>query len=114
MRERERGGVVNAVLPGGTVVRVRVTEEAGDGIRSVGRLDQLDLEGALAEVVEVAALVRTKIESALPTKATVEFGVRFSAKTGKLSALVFEGKADASLTVILEWGGSSHTESSHA
>lgn len=98
----ERGHVVDAVLPGGTTILVRVAEEAGGGIGSVGLRD-LNLVDALAEVCEVASLVRAKIEPALPTRATVEFGVGFTVKAGKLAALVFDGKADASLIVTLEW-----------
>jgi Trypsin-co-occurring domain 1 len=108
---REGGEVVDVVLPGGTVVLVRVVENTGDGIGNVGLRD-LNLAEALAEICEVASLVRDKIEPALPSRATVKFGVSFTAKSGKLAALVFEGKADASLTVSLEWERASHGEHS--
>jgi len=95
--------VVDAVLPGGTTVRVRVAEEPAGGIGSVGVAGKLHLEEALAQIGEVASLVREKLEPLRPSKATVEFGVSFSASSGKLTSLVFEGKGDASLTVTLEW-----------
>ena len=94
--------IVDAVLPGGAVVRVRVADEVG-GLGSVGRDEKADLKEALAPVGEVAALVRDQLESLTATRATVEFGVSFSAQSGKLTALVFEGKGEASLTVTLEW-----------
>jgi len=90
--------VVDAVLPGGTTVRVRVAEEPGGGIGSVGLPDTLHLQEALAEIGEVASLVREKLEPVMPSKATVEFGVSFSATSGKLTSLIFEGKGEASLT----------------
>jgi Trypsin-co-occurring domain 1 len=93
---------VEAVLPGGGVIRVRVAEEAG-GMGSVGLGEKLHIEDALAQLGEVASLVRQKLDPAMPTKATVEFGVSFSVQSGKLTSLVFEGKGDASLTVSLEW-----------
>lgn len=96
-------GVVDAVLPGGTTARVRVAEGLGGGIGSVGLADTLHLEEAMAQIGEVASLVRDKLEPVMPTKATVEFGVSFSASSGKLTSLIFEGKGQASLTVTLEW-----------
>jgi hypothetical protein len=65
--------------------------------------EKLHLEDALAQIGEVASLVRQSLDPAMPTKATVEFGVSFSLQSGKLTSLVFEGKGDASLTVSLEW-----------
>jgi hypothetical protein len=94
---------IDAVLPGGTVVRVRLAEDGGDGIGSVGLAEKLHLDEALAAIGDVAALVRDKLDAAVPTKATVEFGVSFAVQGGKLTALVFDGKADASLTITLEW-----------
>lgn len=100
--EEERAAV-DAELPSGAPVRVRVTEGAGDGMASVGLVDAAALEVALATIGEAAALLRQKLEQIAPTKSVVEFGVSFEAKGGKLVALLFEGKAQASLTVTLEW-----------
>jgi len=35
---------------------------------------------------------------------TVELGIQLAIKNGKLTGLIVEGKADASLKVTLEWG----------
>lgn len=94
---------MDAELPSGAPVRVRVAEGPGDGIGSVGLVDAAALEEALATIGEAAALLRQKLEQIGPTKATVEFGVSFEGKGGKLVALLFEGKGQASLTVTLEW-----------
>jgi hypothetical protein len=95
-------GAVHATLPSGQAVEVRV-EQAGDGLGSVGRDRRFDLREALAPVGEVAALVRERLEPLKPAKTTVEFGVSFSVGSGGLTALVFEGKGEASLSVTLEW-----------
>jgi hypothetical protein len=95
-------GVVDVQL-GDRPVRVRVVETAGDEMASVGLLDKLDLQQALDTVGEAAALVYDKLEHLTPTKASVEFGISFTVQAGKLTALLFDGKADASLTVSLEW-----------
>jgi hypothetical protein len=98
----EGGGAVEALLPNGGKVHVRVAEKTG-GIASVGRHGPSDLRAALEPVTEVAELVRERLESLTATRATVQFGVSFSAQSGKLTALVFEGSGQASLTVTLEW-----------
>ncbi|MGH2839722.1 MAG: CU044_2847 family protein, partial [Solirubrobacteraceae bacterium] len=54
-------------------------------------------------VGEAAGLVYERLAHLTPTKASVEFGVSFSVQGGKLTALLFDGKADASLTIGLEW-----------
>lgn len=104
---------VEVTLSGGASVRVRLADDGADGISSAGREAKLDLEKALAQVGEVAAIVRRKLEPLAPTKATVEFGVSFSVQSGRLTSVVFEGRGDASLTVSLEWqreaGGSGMT-----
>jgi len=92
------------VLPGGASVQVRLADDAAvGGFGSVGLGDKLDLDEALAQIGEVAALVRHKLVPLAPTKAKVEFGVSFTVQSGKLTALVFDGKGTASLTVSLEW-----------
>ena len=94
---------VEAELPGGGVIRVRVAGEAADGIGSVGLGEKLRIDDALAQIGEVASLLRRKLDPSMPTRATVEFGVSFSAEGGKLTSLLFESRGEASLTVTLEW-----------
>lgn len=102
-RQHDKQRRVDAVLPGGTVIRVRVAEDTGDGLGSVGLVEKLRLDDALAPIGEVASLLRRTLDLSLPTRATVEFGVSFSAEGGRLTSLVFEGKGEASLRVTLEW-----------
>lgn len=99
----DQGGGVGAVdaLLGERPVRIRVVDGAG-GMGSVG-LGKLDLRDALETIGEAAGLVYERLEHLTPTKASVEFGVSFSVQGGKLTALLFDGKADASLTIALEW-----------
>ncbi|MCA1708199.1 MAG: hypothetical protein LC808_34950, partial [Actinobacteria bacterium] len=80
---------VDAMLPSGASVRVRVADGGGDGMGSVGLFDAAALEEAVATIGEAASLLRQKLELLAPTKATVEFGVSFEVKAGKLVALLF-------------------------
>ena len=97
-----RQSVVDARLPSGAELRVRVVEEAG-GFEEVGRLAPADLEEAFGAIEETAGLLHRKLATIAPRRASVEFGVSLSMKSGKLAALVFEGQGQASMTVTLEW-----------
>ena len=43
------------------------------------------------------------MEKAVPSKTTVELGISLAVKNGVLTTLIVDGKAQASLTVTLEW-----------
>jgi hypothetical protein len=88
--------------PGGCRADGRRRPGAG-GRGRVGLGTKLRLDDALAPIGEVAALLRRRFDPSMPTRATVEFGVSFSAEGGKLTSLLFEGKGEASLTVTLGW-----------
>lgn len=62
---------------------------AFDGVRAT-------VEGLATEFAQVWAVVK-------PTEASVTFGLKVTAKSGKLTGLVVEGGGEASLTVTLSW-----------
>ena len=95
--------VVTAKLPSGAPIRIEVLE-AGyvDGITNVG-LQDFDLNKALDTVAEIGSVMVDKLKAAKPTRATVELKLGFAIEAGKLTALWVGGKADAALTMTLEW-----------
>lgn len=95
--------VLDVKLPSGAVVGVQLSGVTGDPMTSVGLLDNLDVRDALKSVAEIASLVRSQLDSAMPTKASVEFGLGFGIRAGKLASMLVDGKGEASLKVILEW-----------
>lgn len=97
------GPTVEARLPGGGSVRIRLAERPSDGIGSVGLRDSLDFDEALDNLGRLAVALREKLDIVMPTKATVEFSVGFTMQAGKLTTLVVDGKGEASLTIALEW-----------
>ena len=98
---------VTARLPSGVTVKVEaVTDEASaDGMTSVG-LRHFEVADSLESVGEIGALVVSKLGKARPSKTTVELRLGFAVESGKLTALWVGGKAEAALTVTLEWSGS--------
>ena len=51
----------------------------------------------------IAQAIRSGLEQVTPSKTRVEFGIDLALKNGKLTGLVVEGEANASLKVTLEW-----------
>jgi hypothetical protein len=94
--------VVDAQLPSGALVHLRVADQQ-QGLENVGRLSAQDLQEAFGTIEEVAGMLKDKLVSIAPTRASVQFAVSFSMKGGHLVALLFDGKAEAALTVTLEW-----------
>lgn len=101
--------VVEVVLPNKAVALVRAAdldaEGGGQVAEKVGWRDVLDFEGVSGTLEGIAQAVRSGLEKVTPSKTTVELGIELAVKHGKLTGLIVEGDASASLKVTLEWGG---------
>jgi Trypsin-co-occurring domain 1 len=103
MNAENATSVVTARLPSGAPVRVEVVgSSSDDGLTSVGLRD-LELDKALDTIAEIGSVVIEKLKAVRPDRATVELKLGFAVEAGKLTALWVGGRADASLTVTLEW-----------
>jgi len=111
--------VVEVVLPNQAVALVRVADldeqrPAGTA-EKVGWKDHFDFEDVSRTLEGVAQAIRSGLEKARPVRTTVELGIELAVKNGKLTGMLVEGEASASLKVTLEWGsdqpgsGSSHS-----
>lgn len=98
--------VVEVVLPNQMVALVQVADldEGGQVAEKVGWKDTFDLADVSGTLEGIAQAVRSGLEKVTPSKTTVELGIQLAVKNGKLTGLIVEGKADASLKVTLEWG----------
>jgi Trypsin-co-occurring domain 1 len=99
--------VVEVVLPNQSVALVRAVDlddGGGQVAEKVGWKDTFDFADVAGTLEGVARAVRSGLEKVTPSKTTVELGIQLAIKNGKLTGLIVEGKADASLTVTLEWG----------
>ena len=100
--------VVEVMLPNGAVALVRATdldEGGGQVAEKVGFKDAFDFEGVSKTLEGIVHAVRSGLVKVAPSKTTVELGIDLAVRSGKLTALVVEGDAAASLKVTLEWGG---------
>ena len=98
--------VVEVVLPNQAraLVQVADLDEGGQVAEKVGWKDTFDLAGVSGTLEGIAQAIRSGLEKVTPSRTTVELGIQLAIKNGMLTGLIVEGKADASLTVTLEWG----------
>lgn len=99
---------VEVTLPNGAVAMVRAADLDGhDGqvAEKVGFKDTFNFDGVSQTLEGIVQAVRSGLEKATSSKTTVELGIELAVKNGKLTGLVVEGSAAASLKVTLEWGG---------
>jgi hypothetical protein len=62
-----------------------------------------NLSDALKGVDDFTSGLRTALSKVAPDKTTVEISIGFAMKSGQLTALFVEGKAEGSVKVTLEW-----------
>ena len=90
------------VSAGGAEFYVEVADVGGPAtIRDDGV--PLSFDGVRATVEGIATELAGVWERVKPAEASVEFGLKLTAKSGKLTGLVIEGGGEASLTVTLTW-----------
>ncbi len=100
--------VVEVMLPNKTVALVRAVElderEAEGTAEKVGWKDHFDFEQVSETLEGVAQAIRSGLVRVTPARTTVELGIDLAVKNGKLTGMLVEGQANASLKVTLEWG----------
>jgi len=89
------------VKAGGAEFYVEVSDAGGPTpIRSEG---PLSFDGVRATVEGIATELAQAWQKVRPSEASVAFGLKLTAKSGKLTGLVVEGGGEASITVTLTW-----------
>jgi Trypsin-co-occurring domain 1 len=107
--------VVEVVLPNKTVALVRAVEldeGGGGGAEKVAWKDAFDFEHVSGTLEGVAQAIRSGLEKVRPTRTSVELGIELAVKNGKLTGMLVEGAANASLRVTLEWDSDQPGDSS--
>jgi hypothetical protein len=97
--------VVEVTLPNKTVALVRAADldEGGQIAEKVGWKDTFDFADVTGTLEGIARAIHAGVEKAAPSKMTVELGIELAIKNGRLTGLIVEGEADASLKVTMEW-----------
>ena len=63
----------------------------------------MSFEGVRATIEGIATELAVAWEHVKPSEASVEFGLKLTAKAGKLTGLIVEGGGEATLLVKLTW-----------
>jgi hypothetical protein len=90
------------VSAGGAEFYVEVADAGGPATIGDGG-GVLSFDGVRATVEGIAAELAQAWATVKPSEASVEFGLKLTAKSGKLTGLIVEGGGEASLTVTLRW-----------
>jgi Trypsin-co-occurring domain 1 len=84
----------------------------GGGAQNVGVGDILSFDGVRDTVRAIGTELGGALRGLAISEASVEFGVSMSAKSGRLTGLIVEGDATASLKVMLTWQPATAAEGS--
>jgi hypothetical protein len=99
---------IEVALPDGTVVWARVSgaehlDEDRPSAVGAGRRAAAKIQGLTETITGVAASVRAATAELGPDEVAVHFGVELSVSPGALVAVLADGEARTSLTVVLGW-----------
>lgn len=89
------------VQAGGAEFYVELSDDGGPTTIRDDR--PLSFDGVRATVEGIATELAQAWEKVKPSEASVAFGLKLTAKSGKLTGLVVEGGGEASLAVTLTW-----------
>lgn len=92
---------VRVVLPNGATMMVQA--RGGQGASDVAGLDALPFEEVERCIEGLSTTLLGAIRAAAPSEAAIEFGLDLHAQSGKLTSMLVEGSADATLKVTLTW-----------
>lgn len=96
--------VIQVELPSGQVIWARVPVDGASNI-SDGTLQRLDMEDVRATVRGVSDSLRQAFDDLLPAQVQIEFGLELAIKTGKITSLLAEAGAKATVKIALTWNG---------
>ncbi len=78
-------------------------EVAETGAGTVALDDRFSFDGVRATIEAIAGELAGVWRRVKPSEATVEFGLKVTAKSGRLTGLLVEGGGEASLKVTMTW-----------
>ena len=93
---------VPVILDTGVVIQAEINPIQGER-DVVGGVDIMKFDSVIESITGIANQFNSAIDSIAPNKATVEFSLQLSTESGKLTTLLVQGKANATIKVALEW-----------
>lgn len=87
-------------LANGHIVQVDVASTGRSDVSGFDRQAFKEVTDTLGGIVEE---ISATIHKAMPTKATVKFGIDVGVESGQLTAAIVKGSGKANLEITLEW-----------
>jgi hypothetical protein len=97
---------IQVELPTGDVIWARVPTDGASNVSS-GTLQRLDVDDLRKTVRGVSESLREALDELTPDQVQIEFGLEFAIKTGKITSMLAEMGATATVKVSLTWKGRS-------
>lgn len=91
-------------LKNGTMFQVETTAPPGGNVASLTQMSVQAFDGVRSALEGISNEVLSAMSKVKPKSAKVEFGIKVSVESGKLTGLLVQGAGEANLTVTLEWG----------
>jgi len=95
-----RRSLIRVRLPDGGTVHMQAVGLGGKENITSEVPEISDLWPTIEGIAQALSVVWKKVK---PGKATVEFGIQVAVESGRLTALVIQGTAEANLKICLEW-----------
>jgi len=80
------------------------------GEQDIAAWDKMELDELGNQISKLSKKLFQHLKDAGPQKVVAQFGLSVAVKSGKLTTILVDGQADASITVTLEWNFTSRSE----
>ena len=97
--ESSRTERIPVELPNGGLIQVEVSQTGREDV-AFDRKAFKDVMDSIEGIVEAIAV---PLHKAMPTKASVKFGIDVGIESGNLTAAIVKGTGKANLEITLEW-----------
>ena len=95
---------IRVELPTGDVIWARVAVDGPANVSS-GTLQRLDVDDLRRTVHGVSQSLREALDDLVPDQLQIEFGLELTLKSGKITSMLAEAGATATVKVALTWHG---------
>ena len=100
-------------LENGAIIKVEASsfdELIDESVGEAGEVVQEDVSAVLDHLKDVkdaiegiSQTVKSSLDKAKPSKASVQFGIELGYESGQLTAMIVKGQGKANLNITLEW-----------
>lgn len=106
--------LIQIQMPTEQVIWAQATTDGPSNVSATSVLQRLDPEELRSTIHAVSESLRQALEQLAPNEVSIEFGLEFVLKTGKLTSVLAEASGAASVKVAVTWKNDGHNPGSAA